>query len=159
MSSPAPDDAQALRLDADQMSTRSSVYASDNDTDSTETRIQRNKEKQTVRLIAFISANIIALACGSIVVFSLYAPLLQSRLHYSQFQVNAVAIAGSVALYLPISGVGYICDRVGLKPLALAGGILFGSGYGIAAGVYRKLDLEYRSHPGYRVNEIGRAHV
>ncbi|KAH7004820.1 putative transporter MCH1 [Fusarium venenatum] len=152
MSSSAPDDTQASRLDADQISTRSSNYASDNDTDSTETRIQRNKEKQAIRLLAFISANIIALACGSIVVFSLYAPLLQSRLHYSQFQVNAVAISGSVALYLPISGVGYICDRVGLKPLALTGGILFGSGYGLAAGVYRKLDLEYRSHPEYRVD-------
>ncbi|KAF4415267.1 transporter MCH1 [Fusarium acutatum] len=145
MSSPTPDD---TRLDADQISTHSS-YASSSDSSS---RARRNKEKQALRLIAFIAANIIALACGSIVVFSLYAPLLQSRLHYTQFQVNAVAIAGSVALYLPISLIGYICDRVGLKPLALGGGILFGSGYGIAAGVYRKLDLEYRSHPGYRVN-------
>ncbi|KLP08697.1 Probable transporter MCH1 [Fusarium fujikuroi] len=145
MSSPAPDD---TRLDADQISTHSS-YASSSDSSS---RARRNKEKQALRLIAFIAANIIALACGSIVVFSLYAPLLQSRLHYTQFQVNAVAIAGSVALYLPISLIGYICDRVGLKPLALGGGILFGSGYGIAAGVYRKLDLEYHSHPGYRVN-------
>jgi MFS family permease len=145
MSSPTPDD---TRIDADQISAHSS-YASSSDSSS---RARRNKEKQALRLIAFIAANIIALACGSIVVFSLYAPLLQSRLHYTQFQVNAVAIAGSVALYLPISLIGYICDRVGLKPLALGGGILFGSGYGIAAGVYRKLDLEYRSHPGYRVN-------
>ncbi|KAG7421383.1 putative transporter MCH1 [Fusarium oxysporum f. sp. rapae] len=145
MSSPTSDD---TRLEADQISTHSS-YASSSDSSS---RARRNKEKQALRLIAFIAANIIALACGSIVVFSLYAPLLQSRLHYTQFQVNAVAIAGSVALYLPISLIGYICDRVGLKPLALVGGILFGSGYGIAAGVYRKLDLEFRSHPGYRVN-------
>ncbi|KAF4448499.1 transporter MCH1 [Fusarium austroafricanum] len=149
MSSPTQGDAS--RLDADQISTHTqSSYASDSDT--SESRARRNKEKQAVRLAAFISANIIALSCGSIVVFSLYAPLLQTHLHYSQFQVNAVAIAGSVALYLPISLVGYICDRVGLKPLALAGGVLFGSGYGIAAGVYRKLDLEYRSHPGYRVD-------
>ncbi|KIL86509.1 hypothetical protein FAVG1_10339 [Fusarium avenaceum] len=151
MSSPALDDAS--RPDADQLSTRSSVYASDSDSDSiAEIRERRRKEKHAIRLTAFVSANIIALACGSIVVFSLYAPLLQSRLHYTQFQVNAVAIAGSVALYLPISLIGYICDRVGLKPLALTGGILFGTGYGLAAGVYRKLDLEFRSNPHHRVN-------
>ncbi|KAJ4248709.1 putative monocarboxylate transporter mch1 [Fusarium torreyae] len=153
MSSPAADDATPASrpIDADQISTRSSSYASDNDSIS-ETRESRRKAKQAIRLTAFISANIIALACGSIVVFSLYAPLLQSRLHYTQFQVNAVAIAGSVALYLPISLIGYICDRVGLKPLALTGGVLFGAGYGTAAIVYRKLDLEFRSHPHYRVD-------
>ncbi|KAF4469325.1 transporter mch1 [Fusarium albosuccineum] len=144
----ASDDVAAHGLDADQVSTRSSSYAS-SEGDGRDHR-QHLKAKQAIRLISFISANICALCSGSIVVFSLYAPLLQSRLHYTQFQVNAVAIAGSLALYLPISIVGYICDRVGLAPLALAGGILFGGGYGIAAGVYRKLDLEYRGHGGPR---------
>ncbi|KAF5019454.1 hypothetical protein F66182_8536 [Fusarium sp. NRRL 66182] len=153
MSSPAVDDATAASrpIDADQISTRSSSYASDSDS-IVEARSRQRKAKQAIRLLSFVSANICALCSGSIVVFSLYAPLLQSHLHYTQFQVNAVAIAGSVALYLPIFIVGYICDRVGLKPLALAGGILFGIGYGIAAAVYRSLDLEFRGHPGERVN-------
>lgn len=100
--------------------------------------------KRAVRLFSLVTANLCAFCGGSIVVFSMYAPLFQSRLHYSQFQVNAVAIAGSIALYLPISILGYICDRIGITPLALLATVLFGSGYGTAAGVYRKLDLEYQ---------------
>ncbi|RMJ17783.1 putative transporter MCH1 [Fusarium euwallaceae] len=150
MPPPASEDVARPR-DSDQISTRSSSYASDTESDDGRGhRTRMRKAKQAIRLISFISANICALCSGSIVVFSLYAPLLQSRLHYTQFQVNAVAIAGSLALYLPISIVGYICDRVGLAPLALTGGVLFGGGYGIAAGVYRKLDLQYRGHGGPR---------
>ncbi|KAM5343239.1 hypothetical protein ACJ41O_014205 [Fusarium nematophilum] len=141
----------ARPIDSDQISARSSSYASDDeDSDAGSAGRRRRRAKQTIRLISFVAANICALCSGSIVVFSLYAPLFQSRLHYSQFQVNAVAIAGSIALYLPISIVGYICDRVGLRPLALVGAFLFGGGYGIAGGVYRRLDLEYRSHGGPR---------
>lgn len=128
------------RRDPDQTSIFSSSYASSvSETDGRRWR----KTKRTVRLISFITANLGALGGGSIVVFSLYAPLFQSRLHYTQFQVNAVAIAGSIALYLPISILGYICDRVGIRPLALLSAVFFGGGYGLAAGVYRKLDLQY----------------
>ncbi|KAH7153260.1 major facilitator superfamily domain-containing protein [Dactylonectria macrodidyma] len=129
--------------DTDQTSIYSSSYASSvSEVDDRRWR----RTKRTVRLISFITANLCALGGGSIVVFSLYAPLFQSRLHYTQFQVNAVAIAGSVALYLPISILGYICDRVGIRPLALLAAVFFGSGYGLAAGVYRKLDLQYHDN-------------
>lgn len=137
--------------DSDQISTRSSFLSeSENDYSEAGSRGSRHRRrtKQLIRLISFISANICALCGGSIVVFSLYAPLFQSRLHYTQFQVNGVAIAGSIALYVPISILGYICDRVGTAPLALLSAVLFGGGYGTAAGVYRKLDLEYRAHGG-----------
>ncbi|KAH6897137.1 putative transporter MCH1 [Thelonectria olida] len=130
------------RRDPDHLSLYSSSYASS--VSEVGGRRWRNT-KRAVRLISLVTANLCALSGGSIVVFSLYAPLFQSRLHYTQFQVNAVAIAGSIALYLPISILGYICDRVGITPLALLATVLFGSGYGTAAGVYRKLDLQYRS--------------
>ncbi|KAF4981382.1 hypothetical protein FZEAL_2812 [Fusarium zealandicum] len=150
MPTPTSADEPARPVDSDQVSTRSSSYASEDGSELDGTaRQRRRRATHAIRLISFISANICALCSGSIVVFSLYAPLFQSRLHYTQFQVNAVAIAGSIALYLPISIVGYICDRVGLAPLALVGGFLFGGGYGIAAGVYRKLDLQYREHGGH----------
>ena len=104
---------------------------------------RQNKQKQVARLVSFIVANICALCGASLVVFSVYAPLFQSRLHYTQFQVNGVAIAGSISLYLPISALGYVCDRVGVAPLALLSAVLFGGGYGLAAGVYRSLDAQY----------------
>lgn len=108
------------------------------------------RQKQIVRLVSLVFATLSALCAGSIVVFSLYAPRFQSRLRYSQFEVNGVAIAGSLALYLPISILGYICDRVGVAPLALLSAVLFGTGYGTAAGIYRKLDIEY--------NVLGKPH-
>ena len=75
-------------------------------------------------------------------VFSLYGHIFQERLHFSQFQVNGVAIGASVALYLPVSLLGYICDRVGTAPLSILAAVLFGSGYGLAAAVYRALEAE-----------------
>lgn len=97
-----------------------------------------------MRLISFIVANLIALCAGSNMVFSMYAPLFQSRLHYSQLQVNGAASACSIALYIPISILGYACDRYGAQPMALLSAVLFGGGYSLAAGIYRNVDLEYR---------------
>ncbi|KAM4060819.1 major facilitator superfamily protein [Hirsutella rhossiliensis] len=103
----------------------------------------QSRGKGATRTISLVSATIAALCAGSIVVFSLYAPQFQSRLHYTQFQVNGVAIGGSLALYLPISAMGYVCDRSGVAPLTLLSSILFAIGYGLAAAIYRKLDFEY----------------
>lgn len=108
-------------------------------------RRRERRKKQAVRLVAFVVANLFSTCAGSNMVFSMYAPLFQSRLHYTQLQVNGAAIACSIALYIPISILGYTVDRYGAPPLSLASGVLFGTGYGIAAGIYRKLDLEYRA--------------
>ncbi|PHH89558.1 hypothetical protein CDD83_5794 [Cordyceps sp. RAO-2017] len=104
------------------------------------------RSKRTVKAVSLVSATLVALCAGSIVVFSLYAPQFLSRLHYTQLQVNGVAIGGSLALYLPISVMGYVCDRVGMAPLALLSSVLFATGYGLAAAIFRRLDLEYRIH-------------
>ncbi|PHH80174.1 hypothetical protein CDD80_2545 [Ophiocordyceps camponoti-rufipedis] len=99
-----------------------------------------------VKIVSLVSATVVALCAGSIAAFSLFAPQFQSRLHYSQFQVNGVAIGSSLALYLPISLVGYFCDRVGVAPLAALASVLFGGGYGLAAALFHKLDLDYNVH-------------
>ncbi|QYT03655.1 MFS monocarboxylic acid transporter [Trichoderma simmonsii] len=135
---------------------RSSVLTSDDEGDESSgisdpaLRRRQIRSKQIVRFISLIAATIAALCAGSIVVFSLYAPKFLSRLHYTQFQVNGVAIGSSLALYLPISIMGYVCDRVGVAPLALLSAFLFGGGYGLAAGIYKKLDYEY--------NTLGKSH-
>lgn len=135
---------------------RSSVLTSDDEGDESlgisdpALRRRQIRSKQIVRFISLIAATIAALCAGSIVVFSLYAPKFLSRLHYTQFQVNGVAIGSSLALYLPISIMGYVCDRVGVAPLALLSAFLFGGGYGLAAGIYKKLDYEY--------NTLGKSH-
>jgi len=124
---------------------------SDSDTSSYAIRQRERRKKYAIRMVAFIVANAFALCAGSNMVFSMYSPLFQSRLHYTQLQVNGAAIASSIALYLPISVLGYLCDRYGAPPLALVSGVLFGLGYGIAATIYSKLDEEYRT--------VGKAHA
>ncbi|KAK0388146.1 hypothetical protein NLU13_4391 [Sarocladium strictum] len=133
-------------------SDRSSTLSSSDSITSSEMerRRQQRTRKQIVRFVSLFFATVGALCAGSIVVFSLYAPVFQSRLHYTQFQVNGIAIGGSLALYLPVSIMGYVCDRIGVQPLALLSAVLFGGGYGLAAGIFRKLDYEY--------NTLGKPH-
>ena len=137
----------ARPLDSDQASTLSVShdYESDDDSLALDAALRRRqiRKKQLVRIVSLVSATFAALCAGSLVVFSLYAPKFQSRLRYTQFQVNGVAIASSVSLYLPISVMGYFCDRVGVAPLALLSSVLFGTGYGLAAALYRRLDIDY----------------
>lgn len=146
MPTPAADD--------DQASTLSVSHDYDPDDDSLELdaagRRRQIRKKQLVRILSLVSATVAALCAGSLVVFSLYAPKFQSRLRYTQFQVNGVAIASSISLYLPISVMGYFCDRVGVAPLALLSSLLFGTGYGLAAALYRRLDIDY--------NVLGKPH-
>lgn len=130
-------------LHDDQQSTYTvSSYNSSDDASELRRSLRR---KRYLRLVALAVATLISLFAGSISVFSLYGPRFQSRLRYTQFQVNGVAIASSVALYLPISVMGYTCDRIGAPPLSLLSGVLFATGYGLAAFVYRKLDIAYKS--------------
>ncbi|ERS95831.1 hypothetical protein HMPREF1624_07908 [Sporothrix schenckii ATCC 58251] len=98
--------------------------------------------RQTALTVAFVSAIVSALCAGSVTVFSLYGHIFQERLHYSQFQVNGVAIAASISCYLPVPLMGYVCDRVGPAPLSLLSSVLFGGGYGLAAILYKKAATE-----------------
>ncbi|KAL2016510.1 hypothetical protein VTK56DRAFT_3438 [Thermocarpiscus australiensis] len=92
---------------------------------------------RTRQLIAFLAALLSALCAGSVALFSLYGHVLQSRLRYTQFEVNGLASAASVAMYAPVSLLGYLCDRAGPGPLSLLAGVFFGGGYAAAAGAYR----------------------
>lgn len=77
-----------------------------------------------------------SLAAGSITVYSLYAPLFQSRLRYTQFQVNIISITAELAMYLPVPVFGYICDRFGPALSAFLSALFFGFGYLLAAFTY-----------------------
>jgi MFS family permease len=101
---------------------------------------RRRRRKTVLKTIAFVTAVGSALCAGSITVFSLYGHIFQERLRYTQLQVNGVAIGSSIALYLPVSLFGYVCDRFGTKPLSALAAVLFGAGYSLAAVVYRRID-------------------
>lgn len=92
------------------------------------------------KYFAFAAAILSALCAGSITTFSLYGHIFQSRLRYSQFEVNGVAIAGSVSSYIPVPVLGYLCDRLGPAPLSLGAAAIFGVGYSLAAAVFMHVD-------------------
>ncbi|CAG8959274.1 hypothetical protein HYFRA_00013043 [Hymenoscyphus fraxineus] len=98
---------------------------------------ERNKERNVRRYVAFASAILSCLCAGSITTYSLYGHLFQERLRYTQLQVNIVIIAAELALYLPVSLLGYLCDRIGPAPLSLMASFLFGLGYLLAAFTYK----------------------
>lgn len=98
-------------------------------------RAKMNKE--VVRYFSFVWAIINCLGAGGITAFSLYGPLFQRRLHYSQLQVNGVSIAAELALYLPVPLWGLMCDRYGPGWPSLLSGIFFGLGYLLAAFAYK----------------------
>jgi len=95
------------------------------------------RSPSSARTISFFAAVLSALCAGSITVFSLYGHIFQERLHYTQFQVNGLASAASVAMYIPVPLLGYACDRVGPAPLSLLSAGFFAAGYAGAAGLYR----------------------
>lgn len=78
-----------------------------------------------------------SLCAGSITAFSLYGPLLLSRLHYTQLRVNSVAITAELGMYLPVPLFGYLCDRYSPALISLMSGVFFGFGYLLAAFVYK----------------------
>lgn len=107
------------------------------------TRARRaNRTKTFTRTVAFIASVVSALCAGSITTFSLYGHIFQERLRYTQLQVNGVAIGSSIAQYLPVPILGYICDRYGTKPLSAIAAAAFGLGYGLAAVIYKNGDVK-----------------
>ncbi|GAB7346258.1 hypothetical protein MBLNU457_4985t2 [Dothideomycetes sp. NU457] len=98
-------------------------------------RAQFNRE--VLRYLGFVWAIINCLCAGSITAFSLYAPLFQRRLHYTQLRVNGISITAELAMYLPVPIFGFLCDRYGPGVPSLLSGSLFGFGYILAAFTYR----------------------
>jgi MFS family permease len=92
--------------------------------------------REATRYFAFAWAIVNCLCAGSITAYSLYAPLFQKRLGYTQLQVNGVSITAELAMYLPVPLFGVLCDRYGPGPPSLLAGIFFGVGYVLAAFAY-----------------------
>ncbi|RPA93456.1 hypothetical protein L873DRAFT_1777781 [Choiromyces venosus 120613-1] len=71
---------------------------------SVDTGCTNNSLEWKYRLIkwtSFACAIMNCLCAGSILLFSLWAPVFQQKLGYSQMQVNAISIAGELGMYLP----------------------------------------------------------
>ncbi|KAF2680087.1 MFS monocarboxylic acid transporter [Lentithecium fluviatile CBS 122367] len=100
-------------------------------------RDRERLQREVVRWLSFVWAIVNCLCAGSITAYSLYGHLFQSRLHYTQFQVNIVSITAELGMYLPVPAFGYLCDRLGPGAPSALSGIFFGLGYLLAAFAYK----------------------
>lgn len=110
---------------------------------------KRRRNARVLRVLSFVSAVFSAFCVGTITVFSLYAPRFQQALHFSQFEINGIASAMSISLYILVPLVGYLCDRVGPGPLSLVAAVLLAGGYGLAASLYHKGETSLRTIEAY----------
>ncbi|KAF8474583.1 major facilitator superfamily domain-containing protein [Kalaharituber pfeilii] len=85
------------------------------------------------QIIAFCSAMLNCLCAGSLLLFSLWAPIFQDKLGFTQMQINAISIAGELGMYIPVPIFGAICDRYGPAKLSLLASCFFGPSYLLAA--------------------------
>lgn len=88
--------------------------------------------------LTLITALSNCLFAGSVLIYSLWAPLFLSRLHYTQMQVNAISSAAAALMYGPVPVFGFICDRYGPDKLSALSALFFGPGYAIAALAYAR---------------------
>jgi len=87
--------------------------------------------------LSLIAALNNCLWAGSVLIFSLYAPLFNERLHCRQMQINAISVATELGMYFPVPIFGFICDRYGPSRLSLLSTAFFGPGYALAALAYK----------------------
>ncbi|PVI02032.1 MFS general substrate transporter [Periconia macrospinosa] len=100
-------------------------------------RDRQRLQREAVRWLSFIWAIVNCLCAGSITAYSLYGHIFQSKLHYTQFQVNIVSITAELAMYLPVPAFGYLCDRLGPGAPSALSAVFFGLGYFLAAFSYK----------------------
>ncbi|KAL2193537.1 major facilitator superfamily domain-containing protein [Corynascus similis CBS 632.67] len=121
-------------------SSASSSFSSSSSSSLRSPSSSRRKIRRARQTTSFLSALLSALCAGSITIFSLYGAVLQQRLRYSQFEVNGLASAASIAMYAPVPLLGYLCDRAGPAPLSLLAALTFGGGYAGAAAAYARAE-------------------
>lgn len=152
-SQPSSDETRAPLLRSSSASTLGPLSATSSLHDGTPDPTRRRKT-QSLRMLSFASAILAAFCVGTISIFSLYAPRFQQRLRFTQFEINGIASAMSISLYIPVPLVGYLCDRTGPGPCSLVAAVLLGAGYGIAAFLYHKGDVALRAVETYDSHKL-----
>ncbi|KAI4763580.1 ARM repeat-containing protein [Aureobasidium sp. EXF-3400] len=107
---------------------------------------KRDRQKMQLKLsryLTFAWAIVNCLVAGSITCFSVYAPLFQKRLHYTQLRVNTISITAELGMYLPVPIFGFLCDRYGPGIPSILSGCFAGFGYILAAFTYRNPDWPF----------------
>lgn len=94
--------------------------------------------RSRTRWVSFAVAVLNCLVVGSIAVFALYAPQLQSHLKYTSLQVNAIGIACQLGLYLSVPFMGFACDNRGPRICSIYAAAVFLPAYLVAGLAYER---------------------
>lgn len=86
--------------------------------------------------VSFGAAILNCLVAGTLAVFALYAPQIQSHLHYTSLQVNTIGIACQLGLYLTVPILGVVCDSKGPRVVAAYAAFLSFPAYFVASLAY-----------------------
>lgn len=92
-----------------------------------------NLSNESRKSIAFACALLNALSAGSLLIFSLYGPVFQAELGYSNLQINVVSLAGELGMYLVVPALGWAVDTHGPALVSVCAALAFAAGYSLAA--------------------------
>lgn len=84
-------------------------------------------------VIAFCLALICSGCAGSISLFSMFAPSLQYYTNLQVMDINIIAIAAELGMYVPVPIIGYVADKFGPASVGILSAILFCPSYFISA--------------------------
>ncbi|KAI9101253.1 major facilitator superfamily domain-containing protein [Phlyctochytrium arcticum] len=99
-------------------------------------RVNPPASTQTRRNVSFAAALLYMICGGTLYVFSAYSTNYARKLHYTQTEINIVASAGGMGVYLPGPVVGMAVDRFGPKWIGFSASLLLLSGYMGMARIY-----------------------
>ena len=88
------------------------------------------------RFVSLLGSVVIALSAGSTYVFSSYAPQVQQQLHLSGMQINVLALASNIGLYISGPPWGGFVDKHGAHGAILSGALCTLVGYGLLSLAY-----------------------
>lgn len=98
--------------------------------------VPEQSARRRVQMIAFCCAMLNCLCAGSLLLFSMWAPIFQDKLGFSQLQINGISIAAEVGMYIPVPIFGAICDKYGPAKLSILSATFFGPAYLLAAHAF-----------------------
>jgi len=100
--------------------------------------LQTHYSTSSLKKLACSISLLSCLCAGSVLLFSLFTPILQHQLHYTQLQINIIGSFTSIGMYLPLPILGYLADCHGPVLLSIISVVMFPPSYLFAAVVIKR---------------------
>lgn len=88
-------------------------------------------------VIAFLLALVCSGTAGSISLFSMFAPAMQQDTGLKVMEINLIAIAGELGMYVPVPLIGYFGDTYGPACIGILATVLFSPSFYISSVIIK----------------------